>query len=59
MLGLFADFTPSFVRRYAELGREVERAAEAYARDVRARRFPGPEHVYRVPSAGKDRAPAR
>jgi 3-methyl-2-oxobutanoate hydroxymethyltransferase len=59
MLGLFADFTPSFVRRYAELGREVERAVDAYARDVRARRFPGPEHVYRVPSAGKDRAPAR
>jgi 3-methyl-2-oxobutanoate hydroxymethyltransferase len=59
MLGLFADFTPSFVRRYAELGHEVERAVESYARDVRARRFPGPEHVYRVPSAGKDRAPAR
>jgi 3-methyl-2-oxobutanoate hydroxymethyltransferase len=50
MLGLFAAFKPSFVKRYAELGREVEMAAEAYAREVRARRFPGPEHVFQAPS---------
>jgi len=45
ILGLFPDFTPRFVRRYAELGGAVEEAAAAYAADVRARRFPGPEHV--------------
>jgi 3-methyl-2-oxobutanoate hydroxymethyltransferase len=50
MLGLFAAFKPSFVKRYAELGHEVERAVEAYARDVRARKFPGPEHVFQAPS---------
>lgn len=44
MLGLFADFTPRFVRRYAELGPAVTAAVAAYAEDVRARRFPGPEH---------------
>jgi 3-methyl-2-oxobutanoate hydroxymethyltransferase len=58
MLGLFAAFKPTFVKRYAELGREVEQAAAAYAREVRARRFPGPEHVFTVPTA-KDRAPTR
>ena len=47
MLGLFADFRPSFVRRYAELAGTVEEAVAAYARDVRARVFPGPEHVFR------------
>ena len=45
MLGLFSTFTPKFVKRYADLGREVTSAVEAYAADVRARRFPGPEHV--------------
>lgn len=46
VLGLFADFTPRFVRRYAELAPVVSAAAEAYAADVRARRFPGPEHCF-------------
>jgi 3-methyl-2-oxobutanoate hydroxymethyltransferase len=53
MLGLFAAFKPSFVKRYAELGREVEAAAAAYARDVKARRFPGPEHVFSAPQTVK------
>jgi 3-methyl-2-oxobutanoate hydroxymethyltransferase len=46
VLGLFADFTPRFVKRYAELGPLVSAAAEAYAADVRARRFPGREHCF-------------
>src|SRR3712207_5012747 len=39
LLGLF-DWTPRFVRRYAELRGEIGRAVRAYAEDVRARRFP-------------------
>ncbi len=46
MLGLFTDFRPKFVRRYAELGRTAGEAVAAYAADVRARRFPGKEHVF-------------
>ena len=45
MLGL-SPRTPKFVRRYGELGPAIEAAVEGYARDVRARTFPGPEHVY-------------
>jgi 3-methyl-2-oxobutanoate hydroxymethyltransferase len=45
MLGLF-DWTPRFVRRYADLGAEISRAAKAYGEDVRARRFPGPAETY-------------
>ena len=45
MLGLF-DWTPKFVRRYADLKREIEQAVRAYADDVRARRFPGPAETY-------------
>jgi 3-methyl-2-oxobutanoate hydroxymethyltransferase len=52
-LGLFADFTPRFVKRYADLAATVSEAARVYAEDVRARRFPGPEHVYRPAESGK------
>lgn len=45
MLGLF-DWTPKFVRRYADLRGEISRAAAAYSEDVRARRFPGPAEIY-------------
>jgi 3-methyl-2-oxobutanoate hydroxymethyltransferase len=45
MLGLF-DWTPKFVRRYADLRGEITRAAQGYAEDVRARRFPGPAEIY-------------
>jgi 3-methyl-2-oxobutanoate hydroxymethyltransferase len=50
LVGLFSDFTPSFVKRYADLGPEVEKAAAAYAADVRARRFPGAENVFKGPA---------
>ncbi|WP_299615853.1 3-methyl-2-oxobutanoate hydroxymethyltransferase [uncultured Tateyamaria sp.] len=46
MLGLFTAFKAKFVKRFAELGADGEAAIAAYAEDVRARRFPGPEHVF-------------
>jgi 3-methyl-2-oxobutanoate hydroxymethyltransferase len=51
MLGLF-DWTPKFVRRYADLRGEIERAAAAYADDVRSRRFPGVAETYFATPAG-------
>ena len=48
MVGLFADFTPKFVKRYANLGVALEEAVKEYADDVRSRRFPGLEHCYGV-----------
>jgi 3-methyl-2-oxobutanoate hydroxymethyltransferase len=49
LLGLFSGFTPKFVKRYAELGAEIGKAAAAYAADVRARRFPAAEHCFGAP----------
>ena len=46
MLGAFTDFQPTFVHRYAELGRAADEAIAAYAADVRARRFPTAAHVF-------------
>jgi 3-methyl-2-oxobutanoate hydroxymethyltransferase len=46
MLGLFTDFRPKFVKRYAELGKAADEAVAAYAAEVRARSFPAVEHSF-------------
>lgn len=48
MLGLFNEFRPRFVKHYAELAPTISAAVEAYARDVKARTFPGPEHTFQI-----------
>jgi 3-methyl-2-oxobutanoate hydroxymethyltransferase len=45
MLGL-SPRVPKFVKRFGDLGPGIEAAISAYAGEVRARSFPGPEHVY-------------
>ncbi len=50
MLGLFAEFTPKFVKRYRDLGVEIAAAAREYADDVRRKRFPAAEHTYAAPA---------
>jgi 3-methyl-2-oxobutanoate hydroxymethyltransferase len=49
VLGLFNDFTPKFVKRYADLSPLVSQAAEDFAREVKARSFPGREHCFGMP----------
>jgi 3-methyl-2-oxobutanoate hydroxymethyltransferase len=49
LLGL-SDRTPArFVKRYADIGSQIQRALEAYAEDVRSGDFPGAEHTYTIP----------
>ncbi|MBB5573432.1 MULTISPECIES: 3-methyl-2-oxobutanoate hydroxymethyltransferase [Rhizobium] len=48
MFGLFSDFKPRFVKHFAELAPTISKAAEAYAEEVKARTFPGPEHTFQV-----------
>lgn len=47
MLGL-NDWTPSFVKQYADLGAAAARAARAFAEDVAAQKFPAEEHCYKA-----------
>jgi 3-methyl-2-oxobutanoate hydroxymethyltransferase len=47
VLGLDPGWSPRFVRRYAEMGKEVERAFADYAADVRAGRFPSADESFR------------
>jgi 3-methyl-2-oxobutanoate hydroxymethyltransferase len=46
MLGLFTEFRPKFVKRYADLGALADQAIATYAAEVRARAFPAPEHGF-------------
>lgn len=45
MLGMF-DWTPKFVRKYADLRTEIDTAVATYAADVKARRFPAEVETY-------------
>ncbi len=54
MLGLFDRFTPKFVKKYANLHNEMQRAIGAYIDDVETRRFPAPEHTVAMPDAEWD-----
>jgi 3-methyl-2-oxobutanoate hydroxymethyltransferase len=47
MLGL-SPWVPKFVKRFGNLGPGIEAAIQDYAKDVRSRAFPGPEHVYGI-----------
>lgn len=46
MLGMFTDFRPKFVKRFASLGQTADEAIAAYAAEVRARSFPADEHSF-------------
>jgi len=48
MVGLFADFTPKFVKRYGDAGALIDKAVGAYADEVRGGQFPGLEHCFGV-----------
>lgn len=45
MLGMF-DWTPKFVRRYADVRAEIGGAVERFASDVRGGRFPAEQETY-------------
>jgi 3-methyl-2-oxobutanoate hydroxymethyltransferase len=49
LLGLYEGRVARFVRRYAEIGDAIRSALEAYAADVRERRFPEEQHTYAMP----------
>src|SRR5271165_1111666 len=48
LLGIRDGLGPRFVKRYANLQQEMNAGVSAYAEDVRARRYPGPEHTYSI-----------
>jgi 3-methyl-2-oxobutanoate hydroxymethyltransferase len=48
LLGIRDGLGARFVKRYANLQDEMNAGVAAFAEDVRARRYPGPEHTYSI-----------
>ncbi len=46
MLGLFEEFTPRFVKRYASLSEEMRNAVKQYKKEVEGGIFPDEEHSF-------------
>lgn len=51
MLGLYSDFTPKFVKRYAEIGPQMQTAIGTYISEVKSGAFPAPEHTFALADA--------
>jgi len=51
LLGIRDGLGPRFVKRYANIQQEMNDGVTAYAEDVRAHRYPGPEHTYKADPA--------
>lgn len=46
MIGLFKDFKPKFLRRYADVGTVIENAVREFKKDVESGSFPSEEESY-------------
>jgi 3-methyl-2-oxobutanoate hydroxymethyltransferase len=51
LLGIRDGLGARFVKRYANIQQEMNDGVAAYAEDVRTRRYPGPEHTYKIDAA--------
>ena len=45
---MFSDFTPKFVKRYADLGEIMKDAFSRYQEEIQSGAFPGKEHEYQI-----------
>jgi 3-methyl-2-oxobutanoate hydroxymethyltransferase len=59
LLGIYEGMSPRFAKRFAHLKGEMVAGVGAYASEVRARRFPGPEHAYSIDPEELERFRAR
>ena len=48
MLGMFSDFTPKFVKKYAEIGDVMKAAFEKYIEETKDGSFPADEHTFKI-----------
>ncbi|MCI8293507.1 MAG: 3-methyl-2-oxobutanoate hydroxymethyltransferase [Hespellia sp.] len=48
MLGMFSDYTPKFVKRFANIGEAMKDAFSAYIAEVETGTFPATEHGYGI-----------
>lgn len=51
MLGMFSDFTPKFVKKYANVGEVMKDAFKGYIDEVKEGSFPEEKHTYKIDDA--------
>lgn len=54
MLAMFSDFTPKFVKKYAEVGQIMSNAFKTFIKEVKDGTFPQKEHTYKIDSSVVD-----
>ena len=48
MLGMYDNFTPKFVRKFAEVGAMIKQGVQEYCAAVRDSSFPAAEHTFKI-----------
>ncbi|MFQ7291946.1 MAG: 3-methyl-2-oxobutanoate hydroxymethyltransferase [Monoglobales bacterium] len=48
MLGMYSDFVPKFVKKFAEVGEAMTAAFKEYDKEVKEGTFPAKEHCYKI-----------
>lgn len=48
MLGLYKDFTPKFVKKYADLNEPMLEAFKEYSKEVKEQSFPEKKHTFKI-----------
>ncbi len=48
MLGMFSDFTPKFVKKYADLSTDIKGAIKMYIEEINSKTFPEEQHTFKI-----------
>ena len=48
MLGMFSDFVPKFVKQYAHISSDIERAVKTYIKEMNESSFPEKKHTFTI-----------
>lgn len=49
LLGMFSDYTPKFVKKYADMGQMMKQAFARYVEEVQQGKFPEEKHTFNIP----------
>ncbi len=55
ILGKFTDFTPKFVKKYANLAETIQQSAQEYIKDVKSEKFPSEEQSFQLDNKEKEK----
>ena len=48
MLGMFSDYSPKFVKRFAEVGEVMKKGFTQYIKEVQESTYPAQEHTFKI-----------